>query len=334
MKLITTTGYGATGSSVVTDLLKEFKNVKSMGDFEFRFLQDPHGLRDLEYGLFENNNRLNTDYYIKQFIKYIDYISKSPIYNYERFFDNKFKKISQEFINSLIDIQWDGYWHQDIIDEKPIKKFFYYLERVYQKKILKQKDSGANFYKNKMYYARPLSKEDFYKKVQDYTTKLFQIMNKKNHDFLVLDQLVPVDHNQTYLNYFENLKIIIVDRDPRDLYLLEKHEYKEMFIPYQDVKTFVKWYRMVRQCKSNQEHPQILRLKFEDFIYKYDETIQSVMNFLDLKSEHWVNKQKYFDPSISIKNTNKKRDYISAEDKNEIAYIEQELSEYCYRFNG
>ena len=34
-KIITCTGYGATGSSVITDLLKEFKTVHSLGDFEF-----------------------------------------------------------------------------------------------------------------------------------------------------------------------------------------------------------------------------------------------------------------------------------------------------------
>ena len=39
--IITCTGYGGTGSSVVSDLLKEFKTVHSFGDFEFRFLQDP-----------------------------------------------------------------------------------------------------------------------------------------------------------------------------------------------------------------------------------------------------------------------------------------------------
>lgn len=282
MKLITTTGYGATGSSVVTDLLKEFKNVKSMGDFEFRFLQDPHGLRDLEYGLFENNNRLNTDYYIKQFIKYIKFLSKSRVYPYEKYFNNKFKVISDEFIESIIDIKWNGYWHQDIIDEKPIKKFFYYLERVYQKKILKQKDSGANFYKNKMYYAR-LSRDEFYKKVREYTNKLFQIMNKENHDFLVLDQLVPVDHNQTYLNYFDDLKIIIVDRDPRDLYLLEKYEYQEKYLPWKNVEDFIKYYKLTREHKKEDvANDNVMYVHFEDFIYMYDETINKVLQFLDI----------------------------------------------------
>jgi len=331
MKLITTTGYGATGSSVVTDLLKEFKNVKSMGDFEFRFLQDPHGLRDLEYGLFENNNRLNTDYYIKQYIKYIDFLSKSKVYPYEKYFNNKFKIISDEFIKSIVDIKWDGYWHQDIIDEKPIKKFFYYLERVYQKKILKQKDSGANFYKNSMYYARPLTKEEFYKKVQDYTTKLFQIMNQESYEFLVLDQLVPVDHNQTYLNYFKDLKIIIVDRDPRDLYLLEKYEYKEKYLPWEDVESFIKYYKLIREHKKeDQENENVMYINFEDFIYKYNEAIDKVLDFCSIDKSNWKDKRKYFNPDISIKNTRKWLVYLEA--KKEIEMIEKELEEFLVEY--
>jgi hypothetical protein len=327
MKLITTTGYGATGSSVVTDLLKEFNGVQSMGDFEFRFLQDPHGLKDLEYGLFENNNRLNTDYYIKQFIKYIGYLSKSPIYNYERFFNNRFRDISDEFIKSIIDIKWNGYWHQDIIDEKPIKKFFYYLERFYQKKILKQKDSGANFYKNKMYYARPNSKEEFYTEVKKYTNKLFKTMIKDDSGFLVLDQLVPVDHNQTYLNYFDNLKIIIVDRDPRDLYLLEKYEYKEKYLPWENVESFVKHYKLLREHKKeDMPNENVMYINFEDFIYDYDNTIDKVTDFCKIDKNKWIDKKKYFNPDISIKNTKKWLVYPEA--KKEIDYIKKELKEF------
>jgi len=331
MKLITTTGYGATGSSVVTDLLKEFDNVASMGDFEFRFLQDPHGLRDLEYGLFENNNRLNTDYYIKQFIKYIKFLSKSRVYPYEKYFNNKFKTISDEFIESIIDIKWDGYWHQDIIDEKPIKKFLFYLERVYQKKILKQKDSGANFYKNSMYYARPLTKEEFYQKVKEYTLKLFLEMNVSNREFLVLDQLVPVDHNKTYLNYFKNLKIIIVDRDPRDLYLLEKYEYKEKYLPWEDVESFIKYYKLLREHKKEDiANDNIMYVHFEDFIYMYAETIDKVLQFLDIDKSNWVNKKKYFHPEISIKNTKKWLMYPEA--KKEIERIEKELKDFLVEY--
>jgi hypothetical protein len=332
MKLITCTGYGSTGSSVVTDLLKEFEDVNSYGDFEFRFLQDPHGLRDLEYGLFENNNRLNTGYYIKQFIKYSKFLSKSKVYNYEKYFDGNFKKLSDEFIDDIIDVKWSGYWHQDIIDENLIRKFFYYLERVIQKKVLKQRYSGAQYYKNTMYYANPLSKEEFYKKCQSYTKELISSMGiDKRYNFLALDQLVPPDHNQTYLNYFHNLKIIIVDRDPRDLFLLEKYQYKHKWVPYENVKKFVKWFRLIREHKKLEvKSKNVLYINFEDFIYNYENSIDKVIEFIGLDKSKWNNKRKYFNPDISIKNTKKWLVYPQA--KKEIEYIEKELKEFLVEY--
>jgi hypothetical protein len=148
-----------------------------------------------------------------------------------------------------------------------------------------------------------------------------------------MDQLVPETDTQHYLNYFDELKVILVDRDPRDLYLLQKHEYHEMFIPYRNVESFVKWYRMVRECKQNEEHPDILKIKFEDLIYLYDITTQKIIDFSGIDASLWHHKRKVFDPDISIKNTNKKLKYTSKSDKREIAYIEKHLSLYCYDFS-
>ena len=328
MKLVTCTGYGSTGSSVVTDLLAEFRDVNSYGDFEFRFLQDPHGLRDLEYGLFENNNRLNTDYYIKQFIKYSKFLSKSKVYNYEKYFNGGFKILSDEFI----DVKWQGYWHQDIIDENIFRKFFYYLERTIQKKVLKQRYSGANYYQNTMHYAVPISKEEFYKKTKIYTDKLINSMNiEKKYNFLALDQLVPPDHNQTYLNYFNDLKIIIVDRDPRDLFLLEKYQYKHKWVPFEDIEQFVKWFKLIREHKKSElASKNVLYINFEDFIYDYDSSIDKVIDFIGLDKDKWNEKRKYFNPDISIKNTKKWLSYPNA--KKEIEYIEKELKEFLVEY--
>ena len=51
MKIITCAGYYGTGSSAVTDILGEFDNIHFMGDYEFRFIQDPGGIADLEYNI-------------------------------------------------------------------------------------------------------------------------------------------------------------------------------------------------------------------------------------------------------------------------------------------
>ncbi len=336
MKIITCTGYGATGSSVVSDLLKEFDVVKSYGDYEFRFISDPHGLRDLEYGLFENNNRCNTDYYIKQFVKYYTFLSKSWHYNYESHFNGKFKEISDKFIKQVVDEKWQGFWHQDIIDETPIRKFFYYLERFIQKKILKQqgvgKDKGAQYYNNVMYYAKPTSKEEFYIKVREYTDKLVANMKfDKSCEFVVLDQLVPADHNETYLNYFSDLKIIVVDRDPRDLFVLNRNQYYFKWIPTEDVKQYCNWFRLLREHqKEEKKSNNVCYLNFEDFIYDYEKTVKKICAFLNIDINTWNRKGEFFNPNISIKNTKKWIDCV--EYKKEIEYIEKNLKEFLVKY--
>ena len=124
-KVIACTGYGGTGSSVVSDLFKEFDNVKSFGEFEFRFLQDPGGLRELEFGIRENNDRLLVSYYVNKYIKYVNYLCSSKVYDYERFFGGKFKDLSHNLINDIVLCDWVGFWHQDIISENVFFKFIY-----------------------------------------------------------------------------------------------------------------------------------------------------------------------------------------------------------------
>lgn len=45
--IITCASYGGTGSSAITDLMKEFNNVKSLGEFEFSIAHDLDGISDL-----------------------------------------------------------------------------------------------------------------------------------------------------------------------------------------------------------------------------------------------------------------------------------------------
>ncbi|MDC9620350.1 sulfotransferase [Xenorhabdus sp. XENO-7] len=333
-KIITCTGYGGTGSSVVSDLLKEFSNIYSFGEFEFRFLQDPHGVRDLDYGIVQNNNRLTTSYHINNYIRYTEFLSKSNIYPYERFFNNKFKEITDEYIKNIIDVEWDGFWHQDIIDDNPLKKFIYYLERLYQKKFLGTKEGGAEIYgklfNKKMYYSYP--RESFYSETRNYLRKLINSSNYDSKEYVVFDQLIPPNDTNHYLKYFDDLKVIIIDRDPRDLYLLNKCRWNEKWIPTGDIHNYIRWFKILREHQKfdQEDKRKVIRLSFEDFIYKYTETVQKICDFCGIENKEHSYKYKYFDPTISINNTNIK--YKHPEYNVEVNIIEKELPEFCYNF--
>ena len=331
MKIITCTGYGGTGSSAITDLLKEFNNITCPGDFEFRFLQDPFGVRDLEYALIENNQRLNTDYFIKKFKKQINYLHDTRVNNYEKYFNNKFLKYSFEYIDNLIDNQWTGFWHKDIEESNFLKKCIYYLERAFQKYILKKKEGGAEyinrFLKINMYYSNP--KEKFYIETKKYLKNLFLEIDKNSLNTIALDQLVPPNNIEPYFNYFEDLKVIVVDRDPRDIFLLNKMFWKELWIPA-EIDTFISWYKNIRNNNTyRKNNKNILFINFEELIYSYQETLEKIYKFLDIKEINHISKKKFFNPEVSIKNT---KLYINPEKiyTKDIRKIEKELKEFLY----
>lgn len=324
MKIITTTGYGGTGSSAISDLLKEFNNCYSYGNFEFRFLQDPDGIMELEYKLVENINRLNNDTAIKRFKKYCKLISNNNGWwcNYNDIFDGKFDSLTEKYLKKLINFSWQGSWHQDEVSgENKIT----YKSIVY--KIMKILKIKKYLIKNeKMYFSMP--KENFYLYTKEYLRELFQILNKENKKYLVLDQLIPALNTRRYMRYFDDIKVIIVDRDPRDLYIINKEFWYEEWIPT-DIKMYIQWYKLLRENKENDKN--ILYIKFEDLVYKYENTLEKIINFLNEDKENHSNKMKFFNPEVSKNNTQLFLNFSKY--KKEIEEIEKELEGYCYKFD-
>ena len=107
-KIITCTGYGATGSSVITDLLKEFKTVHSLGDFEFSIAHEVDGISDLQHYIVDDFHRNKVTEGIYRFKKLVRNLNKY----YAPFFHDKFLLYADEYVDSLIDVKWNGFWHQ------------------------------------------------------------------------------------------------------------------------------------------------------------------------------------------------------------------------------
>ena len=45
------------------------------------------------------------------------------------------------------------------------------------------------------------------------------------------DQLVPSSNIEKYLRYFKDIKVVVVDRDQRDLFLFGKYNWRDGVIP-------------------------------------------------------------------------------------------------------
>lgn len=328
-KIITCTGYHGTGSSIITDYLKEFDEIDSMGNFEFRFIQDPNGIADLEDSLLKNNSRLNSDraiYEYKKLIKILNSNFTNKFWKksfYRKIFKDKFLEYSNEYIETLVEVKWNGYWHDIEFREFGyiirIKKFFYRILELFLKKKIRKKI---------IYFSYPV--EDFYLKTQIYLEKLFEVASDKK--ILAFDQLVPCCNTERYFNYIPNLKVIIVDRDPRDIYILSKMIWKDGVVPSENVDIFIKHFKLLRKHRKFEveEKNRILRIKFEDTIYNYDETMKKINSFLNINGMKHSKEKKYFNPQKSMYNTQVFRLY--PEYQKDIEKIERELKEYCYNF--
>ena len=330
-KIITCTGYHGTGSSLITDYLKEFKEIDSVGDFEFRFLQDPNGIADLEDRLLKNNSRLNSDRAIYEFLKLIRILNSNYTNKfwkksvYKKIFKNKLLIYSKEYINNLIDIEWNGYWYDFEFRNYTLKNR---IKNIIIRLCSYNNNKINNIRNKKIYFSYPI--ENFYKETKIYLNKLFSEVS--DSEILALDQLVPCCNIERYLNYFEDIKIIVVDRDPRDIYILNKEIWKDSIVPYNNVELFIKHFKAIRKHRNYEKEnvEKIMRIKFEDTIYYYEDTMKKINKFLKIDKLTHNNRKKYFNPQNSINNTQLFKKYEKY--KEDIKVIEKELEEYCYEF--
>ena len=264
-KLISCASYYGSGSSAITDLIGEYEGVKSLTEYEFRFIHDIDGIMDLEYHLVINPNRHNSGHALKRFWKFSEFNSGTWFdKRYERFFDGHYKRITKEYIESLTDLKYPGYWYVDLYEKG---KCFYYRKSIEGKiaKILL-----LNRFYNKMpgeftYCSLP-SEEKFINLTQKYIEDLLRVANKENADYLMMDQLTPSSNINRCLRYFKNdICTFIVDRDPRDIFVANKMIWKENIVP-SDVDKFCKWFLFTRGCANGQEldSQKVMKIQFEN----------------------------------------------------------------------
>ena len=340
MQIITSTGFGDSGSSAITDLLSEYEGIKSYGsEWECTFLHMPGGLGDLENAVSEGH-RLKTDYAIKQFLKLSKKLSQQEIY--KKAFKNQFYKISIDFIESFFKIKWKGMYEDiqsDFLSELSFndKKFIdfsstYYTLNKSKKFDMYESDSWRPSYipYTDMYYSCDL--DGFYSAAKKYTKSLFDIA-AEDEERLFLDQLLPPISTQKYLNYIEyETKVFIVDKDPRDLFLVEKLFNGSRFIPFEDVNVFINWYKQTREKSyENKDSGVIYHCLLNELIQNYDAQCKKIEAFLKIDSNLHKSKLEKFNPEKSAVNINLFLKYNNYSD--EINTITKELSDFLYKEN-
>jgi len=334
--IVIPTGYMGSGSSAVTCLVSELNGfIAPNSSFEYVFLHCPDGLFDLEDKLLYNNTSLRSDEAIHRFK-----VMMRNLYDLKYFWPGSYKTlVSKDFYNYVIDFLNDisitsydsSYWYYQEIPTG-IKMKIFVLFRHILKKIFPNSLNGNIPLSYKTMNISFPSYDEFFNASQKFLKRVFNDLGLA-HNNIVLDQLL-LPHNLSRIDrYFDqNVRVIVVDRDPRDVFILNKYYWAKSGVPVPyplDVNCFVEYYRKLRLSEPCISHKQILRIHFEDLIYKYKETTDKIFSFIGSDvSNH--NPRAEFDPDVSINNTqvyNSNSSYSQ-----EVEVIQINLKEYLYPF--
>jgi hypothetical protein len=322
MQNVLVLGYGWSGSSAIVDLLREYLGVV-VPNTEFRLIKDPYGLMDLRYNLVDRWDPLNVDIAIKNFSWFANCLNrKNKIiptqtgFDYESEFGGNFQKATNQFLNSIVSTKYEGNWHFFYFQEKSFKLF---LEKTAHKLHI----IPDNCLNKNMFYSN-LSSSKFDLLAKKYLKSIFSDY-ESNNDFLVLDQGVPTQDPLVATNYFDNFKIIIVDRDPRDNYcdlINQKGEIGQELLKHNDVSFYKDWFLQYRSKKEEiRQNKNVLLLSFEDLVFDYDAEVKTVEKFLGLSSKNHIRKFAFFNPKVSRNNIGIWKEYPNQKAINDLSKV-------------
>lgn len=326
--IINISGYGYSGASAYRDLLKEYECVECF-PYEFQIIQQPDGILDLEDSLVTNPRRIRINTSIVRFKKNI-YSKRNDAY--QSLSNGEFRKISEDYINSMISAKWNGRSTYDPIDISPEydrRNVKFYPYKIIEKILKKSGILSSRIGMKERYYAT-LSEEEFALKTRDYLNSVMEACGINQGMNIILEQAFSIENPIRGKEFFVSpVKSIVVDRDPRDVYILTNviFKSKSVFMPNNcNVVQFVEYYKGLHsKCISCSE---VKYLKFEDLVFKYNETVSMLEEWLGIKQ---IRRKAFFLPECSVANT--KLFCGFHEYDNDIKYIEEHLVDYLYPFD-
>lgn len=328
LQFVDISGFGVSGKGAFLSLLSEFRGYHLIDyNFEFNLFRAKDGIIDLKYSLVDNWSPVRSSEAIYRFQVLTKDLALNPKYNlydlltgsgsrYDRYFDNQFASITLDFIDSLVN---DSSVGMKVLPLQGVAMHNRIIKKILNHLGFKKSLFTKNYITNG---------ENFEFKVSRYMNKLFStIVDKHTQTFILNNTCEPYRPMET-LNLIDNSKCIIIDRDPRDIFVTSLSNGDNDDIP-KNYKTFVKRFRYQREQVKYREDDmnRVLRLYFEDLVMNYDETVKKIMLFLGLEEQDHTSKKRYFDPEKSLSNVGAWRRF---EDKQAITYIEQHLQEYIY----
>lgn len=311
--MIGVAGYGYTGSSAVFEYLQEFQSLNYV-KHEFSLIFRPDGFEDLNYHLNTNPRRfLSSKYALPRFI--LLNLSFFKIYIRNKLIREKAINLLWEYIDSITQMKWKspiiGFRASNINGWQKTSAVLRMTNWFY-KNLSRFSNNLPEFrFKEEIFFS--ILPSDFMILSKRYLNELIDLIKiNNNSNEIVIDQVVSADSPNSLFDYFNNAKLIIVDRDPRDL--------------------FIQYYRLLRGRKNENQtnKSNILRIDFEDFVLNFENVTKKISQFIG--HQRPKHNEIIFNVSDSHKNVNVYPNYPKY--KEEINLIENELAGYLYNHNG
>lgn len=323
-------GFTSTGSSAVSDYLKEFDDICAFDRKEFVLAYYPDGLEDLDYQLNCNCSKYSAS--VVAIARFRLFVHNYLVAGMEKMQKKELYDACEQFISAITQVKWRGYGAAD---------YQLHNNRFARWYILKLRRIGVilerHFHLRFNYFPAhdmefSIQPAQFLEESKIFVRKVLEIYGADLNKPVVLDQPYCGNNPGKSFKYFDDPIAIVVDRDPRDNYLFAKIFLRSKGngrqIPTDDVRSFVEYYRRMRDNQPYKEDVRVLRVCFEDMIYRYDETTRKICEFCGLNPAD--RKRKIFAPELSIKNTQLYKKYTQYAD--DIKYIEDALRDYLFPF--
>ncbi len=351
MKIIDVSGFGHSGKTAVSDLLREVKGVEAHDhSFEFGLIRYADGILDLQSNLVDNWSPIRSDRAIKRFRELCHKLASG----YSKHLNPFFLEISDKYIESLIDGRlfingwFDPLYDQQKLDiNREILKKFGLLEiaKTFAKILRNKKVSYSK--KTEVFLSIG---SDFIFKTKKYLEEIF-ISNKSiKSEFILTNNMFEPFSPTSALDYFEDAYCIVVERDPRDIYA-SVINYDQSFIPdfeennktysknylkglkedmlgVMNVQSFITRQKVYYQMAiSSMDDDRVVRIKYEDLVLSYESTVEYLFKRLKIHPKNHFRKNSCFDPNQSSKNVGLWRKLANTD---EMRRIEKELEHLLY----
>ncbi len=304
-------GTTKSGSNAIYDYLAGRGDIYDpLNGTEYQLPQMPNGLMTLEAVANNAFHPHTSDYVLANFEETTKVLSQSwKLWRYGKNYSSMipaFDESIELFINEICaaKLPMRLHWHKLMQSKNPIT---YIINNVANR---------LGFSKHVPHTRLLASKQKIIISAQKLHKKLFEIVSDKRP--ILLNQAGSGWNPIESTKYFLNRRVVLVTRNPLDQFS-ELKELKKAI----NVKGFINWYKEMQFRITKINNPIILRLRFEDFVYKNEKMINILCEHTSLDS----NTSSNYNPNLSKKNINKYENILSDE---EIDLIKNRLSDYLY----